>query len=396
MNEINTATGNKGSTSDSKDGADATSVNTLLYSALNVLLLEAPSILRKKPADVDLRIKQLADLLEHCGNSKHCVVAVGQVSATPSVEDISSYASKAKLLAVRVPRLLVESKVERIAFRSQLLLYYQGHSLDRTQEQHSQTPVIKIKSKKNLLKKAATTPNDAAAERTFFESVLSKCPEILAGPSSTLARLFFAASYLRKPNTNLPVTAKSTRAAIPLTVDHVEELLNCNTKNFLLSLSELGDEESETLDRAYGKYLRALIEDLTPPSPGQLSHSVPAPSSEASTGDKGTVEVKEDLNFDDADDNANQTCLGSSGSLLSVDLGSSELERILCGVFNDLTAAAGITSDITVSAPTSSLNANIVNASLNGSKEVLSMTAEVQRLERTCEKVGSVLMKLAT
>jgi hypothetical protein len=438
MHDMHTATGSTSSTVDKKDGADTASVNSVLYSALNVLLLEAPSILKKKPADVDLRIKQLADLLDHCRASKYCTpapsLAAGQSSNNPQEESISATArattsgTDAKLLAVRVPRLLVESKVERIVFRSQLLLYYQGHPRCQDQESDSQSPVRKIKSKKSLLKKVAVIAPNNAEESTFFESVLSKCPEILAGPSSTLARLFFAASYLSKPRECLSLahTPKDVRRVTKLSVQHVEELLNCNTKNFLLCLSELVGEESVALDCEYAEYLKALIKDLTPILPlsiaqqqltpplsssGQLTQPVQAPSQETPAGDHAG-RVQTDVSEVDSDDESTKRTArssSSSGSLLSgdSDLGSSELERVVCGIFNDLTAAAVMTGDVTTSTEGQHLdclvtkgalsnnNDNNNNVVLTGGKDVASMKMEVQRLQGICETIGSVLVKRA-
>jgi hypothetical protein len=438
--DMHTVTGSTSSTVDKKDGADTASVNSVLYSALNVLLLEAPSILKKKPADVDLRIKQLADLLDHCGESKYCAPApspaVGQSSSNPQEESISTTATAtisetdAKLLAVRVPRLLVESKVERIVFRSQLLLYYQGQPWCEDREPDSQSPVIKIKSKKNLLKKAAVMAPNNAEESTFFESVLSKCPEILAGPSSTLARLFFAASYLSKPRDSLSLahSPKDVRKVTKLSVQHVEELLNCNTKNFLLCLSELVEEESVALDSEYAEYLKALITDLTPILPlstaqqqmtpllslsGQLSQPVQAPSQETPAGDLAG-KVRTDVSDVDSDDDSTRrtarSSSSSSGSLLSgdSDLGSSELERVVCGIFNDLTAAAVMTGDVITStegqhldclvskgALSNSNNKDNDNVVFTGGKDVASMKMEVRRLQGICETIGSVLVKRA-
>jgi hypothetical protein len=448
---MHTATGSTSSSVDVKDGADTASVNSVLYGALNVLLLEAPSILKKKPADVDLRIKQLADLLEHCGDSKYCSTAPAPSPAAeqslnnPQGESISSSASasalasraNAKLLAVRVPRLLVESKVERIVFRSQLLLYYQTHPRCQDQEPNSLSPVMKIKSKKNLLKKAAVVTLNNAEECTFFESVLSKCPEILAGPSSTLARLFFAASYLSKPreSLSLALTSKAVRRVTHLSVQHVEELLNCNTKNFLLCLSELGEEESVALDSEYAEYLKELIQELTPVLPlskaqqqlatplslsEQLPHPVQAPSRDTSVGDLGG-RLQSGVSEVDSDEDSNQrtarsggssssSSSSSNGSLVSGDLGSSELERVLCGIFNDLTAAAVMTGDVTTSTegqrlghhvPKDSVgnnnndNNNNNNVASTGCKDVISMKMEMQRLHGICETIGSVLVKRA-
>ena len=442
-----TVTGSKSGSEEKKDRADTVSVNSVLYSALNVLLLEAPSILKKKPADVDLRIQQLADLLEHCGDSKDCspvsasIPAAGHSPTTP-LEEISSASSsvsasasvkKAKVLALRVPRLLVESKVERIVFRSQLLLYYQTHPRCQDLEPDSQSPVVKIKSKKNLLKKAAAIAPDSVEGGTFFESVLSNCPEVLAGPSSTLARLFFAASYLGRPSVSLPLalSPKTSRRVTQLSVQHVEELLNCNTKNFLLCLSELGEVDGGALDSEYAEYLGALIKDLAPllslptarqqlaPSSslsGQLTHPVLVPSQESSTGDDSGGGVQTDISEIDSDDESAQltasttsssSAISSSsgngnGPLLSGDQGSSELERVLCGIFNDLTAAAAITGDATTSTegqqhvPSSSSNGNNNNNAVSaGGKDVLSMKVEVRRLQGICETIGSGLIKWA-
>lgn len=394
-----------------------------LHRALNILLLDAPSILKKKPADVDIRLQQLADLLKFSLGKEievsHSTPDTSFISTTTASSQSMSM-NKAKMLVVRVPRLLIETKIDRPIFRSRLLQYYEN-SFFKPLTNHGDTlkgassKIKKSKLKSNLVPSAS----EELGPSQFFDSVIEKCPQILAGPSSTLARLFFSStiydgtkSILTIPTLPIsssslahPTTAGLSKVIIPLTVEQVSNLLDCNTKSFLVRLSDMRAVDIETVDIAYGLYLRNLIERITA-SPHAPIKSTPS-STPTSTSpvlkvpfeshDEKTLEVNEVADTDMAC-NVNGGISNSAPStpIQTLDLGSSELERMLCGVLNDVCSDPIIPAQAHSHSLTGTSDSKIIslnqqhthtNLTMTGS-EVLCIDMEIKRMDLICQQIG--------
>lgn len=392
-----------------------------LHRALNILLLDAPSILKKKPADMDIRLQQLADLLQlslcketELAHSTSDTSFIATTTTTPSPQSMSM--NKAKMVVVRVPRLLIETKIDRPIFRSRLLHYYEN-SFCKPLTNHGDSQKGASKIKKSKLKSNLVPPATKEPEPLhFFDSIIEKCPQILAGPSSTLARLFFAStiydgtgSILTIPTVPIPLSsstdstiAGASKVTIPLTVEQVSNLLDCNTKSFLVRLSDMRAVDIETVDVAYGSYLRVLIERVTasPRAPikgeGTLS-STPTSTSPVlkvpfESHEEKTLDVNEVADTDMAY-NVNG-CISNSAPLTPIqtlDLGSSELERMLCGVLNDICSGPVIPahSHTLTGTPDSkiiSLNQQHTTNLTGG--DVLCIDMEIKRMDLICQQIG--------
>lgn len=395
-----------------------------LHRALNILLLDAPSILKKKPADVDIRLQQLADLLKF-SLSKEIEVSHSTpdtsfiATTTPSPQSMSM--NKAKMLVVKVPRLLIETKIDRPIFRSRLLQYYEN-SFCKPLTNHGDTLKVASKIKKSKIKSnLVSSANEELGPLHFFDSIIEKCPQILAGPSSTLARLFFSStiydgtrSILIIPpvpiSPSTPTHPKITglsKVITPLTVEQVSNLLDCNTKSFLFRLSGMRAVDIETVDVAYGLYLRNLIERITA-SPHAPIKSTPS-STPTSTSpvlkvlfeshDEKTLEVDEVADTDMAR-NVNGGISNSvpSTPIQTSDLGSSELERMLCGVLNDICSgpitqaqARSQSHSLTGTSDNKiiSLNQQHTNTNLTVTgSDILCIDMEIKRMDLICQQIG--------
>lgn len=389
-----------------------------LHRALNILLLDAPSILKKKPADVDIRLQQLADLLKFSlGKETEFTPSTSETSfiatTTPSPQSMSM--NKAKMLVVRVPRLLIETKIDRPIFRSRLLHYYENSFCKPlTNHGDSQKGASKIKKSK-LKSNLVPSSNEKLGPLHFFDSIIEKCPQILAGPSSTLARLFFAStiydstgSILTIPTVPIssssptdPTIAGLSKVTIPLTVEQVSNLLDCNTKSFLVRLSNMRAVDIETVDVAYGSYLRDLIERITTSPHASIKGKGIPSSTPTSTSpvlkvpfeshEEKTLDVNEVADTDMAC-NING-CVSNSAPLTPIqtlDLGSSELERMLCGVLNDICSGPIIPAhshSLTGTPDSKIISLNQQHTNLTGS-DVLCIDMEIKRMDLICQQIG--------
>jgi hypothetical protein len=398
-----------------------------LHKALNVLLLDAPSILKKKSADVDIRLQQLSILLKYSiGKEAEFSVNIlehsftATVAAAAAAAPTQSYSMKqAETLAVRVPRLLVETKIDRIIFRTGLLLFYQNNYWKPTQNQFDSqkvgTKVKKMKLKGSLAPSASMEAGSGSL--LFFDSIIENCPQILAGPSSTLARLFFASTLFDEmgsiptvPSTAIPSSSSAATAAglskvtVPLTVGQVSNLLDCNTKNFLTCLSSLRGIDVETVDVAYGSYVRNLIEKITSAGDesvkGTLTVTPTSSSSAVNYASDASKETTSSLSESDTDTaDSNSGCVSPSsplGPAQPLELGSSDLERKLCGVLNDICSGPVIPAHAqslsrSPHSLTGTSDSKIIfsnQQSILTGNEVFSIDKEIERVNLICRQIG--------
>ena len=392
--------------------ADAT-----LYVALNALLLQAPSIRKKKPADIDFRLQQLAEVLKCTGERPPLTD-----NAVPSIglkED--HYQGQAHRLAVRVPRLLIESKLDRIIFRTRLLLYFQ----DSADVLHSSPSSLNTDSSvihsENTVEKCSELSSSGIVREQnsqLFSSIIAECPNILSGPSSTLARLFFTSTNPTENSDTAPISTSTFVRAL-LTTEQIHSLLDCNTKTFLQSWGDIAGLDYSDVDRAYALYLQAAITELTPPisavsvppsdsvSGSALLSVNDSPTDQVaileSDGPESIMESESPESVEDTDDvnNPNAEPVLSNGTLTNAcvgkDLGSVELERILCGVFNDLSSAppTSITEVVLGSHPVGEKDDPLLNVP-SGVPDKISVLDEVERIDRMCHNIGFQLVKLMT
>lgn len=392
--------------------ADAT-----LYDALNALLLQAPSIRKKKPADIDFRLQQLAEVMK-CTKERPPFTD----SAVPSISlNEDHYQEQAHRLAVRVPRLLIESKLDRIIFRTRLLLYFQ----DSADALHSSPSSLNTDSSvihsENIVEKCSELSSSGIVREQnsqLFSSIIAECPNILCGPSSTLARLFFASTYPTENNDTAPISTSTFVWAL-LTTEQIHSLLDCNTKTFLQSWGDIVGLDYSDVDRAYALYLQAAITELTPPisavsvlpsdsvsvsGSALLSVNDSPPDQVAileSDGPESIIESESPESVEDTDDvnSSKAEPVLSNGALRGVsvgkDLGSVELERILCGVFNDLSSAppTSVTQVVLGSHPVGEKDDPLLNGP-SCVADKISVLDEVERIDRMCQNVGFQLVKL--
>ena len=324
------------------------------YDRLNTLLQEAPALLKKKPSDIDIRLQQLADILSESQTAKgsHSAVAIDTPAFTTSSSSSSSfYMKKAQQLAVGAPRLLIESKIERIIFRMRLLLCYNhqiSHGIAKSNLDPTTLPGKRWNLNPSEINKKFLKASCLEIQTTaWIESLLATYPFVLAGPSSTLARLFFAHTAI---GGTFPLSTSDSSSVhtffpastgipeVPLTVDQLGSLLDCNTKIFLSRLSELcGEDKSDVLTCSYGRYLQVVVKELRSNSNSAIAekysehpdnhfdtlYAKSTGSSECSDNDNdnGSVSVTESESFNDT-------------TMVAVE----QSERLLCGIFNDLCA----------------------------------------------------------
>ena len=433
-------------TSSSTPTATSTSTSTSripmskkqLHRALNILLLDAPSILKRKSADVDIRLQQLSNLLEYSMDkeaelsvnilepSPTAVPATATATAAAAAPTQSYSMKKAETLAVRVPRLLIETKIDRIIFRTGLLLFYQNYYCKPTQNQFD-SQKVGTKPKRTKLK-GSLAPSAGSGVGVgsvlFFDTIIENCPQILAGPSSTLARLFFASTHFDEigfmptvpsaimpsiiiPSSSSAVTAAGlSKVTVSLTVGQISNLLDCNTKNFLACLSSLRGVDVETVDAAYGSYVRNLIEKITAAGDDSVKGTpIVSPRSsssilkDSSDPTKETTSSLSDSDTDMADSDSDSGCLSPSspsGPTQPLELGSSDLERKLCGVLNDVcsgpvlpahTQSPSRSSHSLRSTSDSKIISLNQHSNLTGN-EVFSIDKEIQRVNLICRQIG--------
>jgi hypothetical protein len=433
-----TATATSSSTATSTSTSRSPMSKKQLHRALNALLLDAPSILKKKSADVDIRLQQLANLLKYSmgkeaelsvnileHSSSATIAATTAAAAAASTQSYSM--KKAETLAVRVPRLLIETKIDRIIFRTGLLLFYQNSYCKPTQNQFETqkigTKVKKTKLKGSLVPSAGVEAGEGSL--LFFDSIIENCPQILAGPSSTLARLFFASTHFDDigsartvtsttvPSTTIPPSSSAVTAAglskvtVPLTVGQVSNLLDCNTKNFLACLSSLRGVDIETVDVAYGSYVRNLIEKITSAGDealkGTLTVTPTSSSFAVSDASDATKETTPSLSDSDTDRDmahSDSGCVSPSyplGPSQPLELGSSDLERKLCGVLNDICSGPVIPAHTqspsrSSHSLTDTLNSKTISSnqqSILTGTEVFSIDKEIERVNQICRRIGT-------
>ena len=404
------------------------------YGRLNVLLQEAPALLKKKPSDIDIRLQQLADILSEslAAKGSHSAVDIDNPAFSLSSSSSIFHLKKAQHLAVGAPRLLIESKIERIIFRMRLLLCYNHHISHSVAKSCLDTPTLPPKrwnfTPSEINKKILMASCMEIQTTAWLESLLVTHPFVLAGPSSTLARLYFAhtalggtsslstsdSSSVKPPFPALPGIPK-----VPLTVNQLGSLLDCNTRTFLARLSELCEKDNcDALTCSYGRYLQVVVKELSPDSNSALSEGqAEHPDSHSDMSDSTSTESSE------CSDNSNGGVSITESDTLRVTMMTAveQSERLLCGVFNDLCAsplsfhpsdgdalldnplfhqtadAASINIKLSSKAATSSVSTGGINFKMatSNDKFQVNIKEEVLRLDKLCQTVCSVLVSAA-
>ena len=328
-----------------KVSASPMSLYTHSYGRLNVILQEAPALLKKKPSDIDIRLQQLANILfESLPDIDNHPREAGSSAATYSSTS-PSLLSRAQHLAVGAPRLLIESKIERIIFRTRLLLCFHREVFMRdatnSVDAHPSTYKKYNLSPSAINKKLLLGSCMEIQNTTWLESLLTAYPSVLTGPSSTVARLFFAHTSMGGKFTPFFVASMSTHTVFPtstgmqsapLTIDQIGCLVDCNTKTFISRLAELcGEDDFDRLSYAYWRYLQSVIKILTPcppsaPTDTEVEH--PGDDVDSSEGDLNESSIRDEK---DSEPVSVSSCREAS-TILAVE----QSERFLCGVFNDL------------------------------------------------------------
>ena len=232
----------------------------------------------------------------------------------------------------------------------------------------------------------------------------------------------------------------------PLTIPRIESLLDCNTKTFLLRLSDLNKNiDCNVLDSTYGFYLESVISKMRGHPPfkftciesqssetisDSISESVPVPGS--------TIVELESSAEDESDviGNSHQESTSTAVVVLATSTtDSSELERLLCGLFNDLCSieSSPVSPTLTTTTTTTTVansphKSNIRSGSgsgsqgqegthdgtthnsathsvtdlklstnaINGQKNSICIETEINRIDQLCKTVGSILLSAST
>lgn len=358
--------------------------NRPVYTALYILLMEAPKLMLKRPEKIDLKLQHLANIFEqndlcsigiNLGSAKEKLSLRDSDFVKTSPSSSLTMLQRAKQMAVGAPRILLESKMERVLFRVRLLLHFM-HRNSCSTDSHTNEKL-----------------NDDLKASSLLDSILLECPMILSSPSSVLARLYFTQKYLSRSSMEIEfykgISAPETlvkESKASLTVAEVGRLLDCNPKTFITRLADLTNEANCLgVENSYRKFLKFLNLEQTlsfTPKIKEVSYIVSDHEFEAARTSK--IITADQMIIDDIGNDF------SSSDFKSETVGILELEMLLCGHFNNLTAApdSEICENIDVM-PSHGSKAGIADKKQTSASQI---KAEIKRIDCVVQRIDQLLI----